>query len=105
MWAELADLARQTPSFSGLWSLHMRTDTRIRLAICSRMLACAGTLSVPVTAYAEGDAASGEKIFAHCAPAIRPSRVKTRLDRRWPASSAARAGGSPGIAIRRQSRD
>ena len=32
------------------------------------MLASAGALSVPVTAYAQGDAAAGEKVFAHCTP-------------------------------------
>jgi cytochrome c len=32
------------------------------------MLACTGTLSVPFAAHAEGDAAAGEKLFAHCAP-------------------------------------
>jgi cytochrome c len=68
MRAEFADLAQQTSSFSGLWSLHMRTDTRIRAAVCSIMLASAGTLLVPLTAYAKGDAAAAEKIFAHCAP-------------------------------------
>jgi cytochrome c len=46
----------------------MHTLTRIRAAACSIVLASAGTLSVPLTAYAEGDAAAGEKIFAHCAP-------------------------------------
>jgi cytochrome c len=46
----------------------MRADTRIRVAICLVMLACTGTLSVPFAAHAEGDAAAGEKIFAHCAP-------------------------------------
>jgi cytochrome c len=46
----------------------MRTVTRIHVAICSMMLACTGTLSVPLAAHAEGDAAAGEKIFAHCAP-------------------------------------
>jgi cytochrome c len=46
----------------------MRTVTRIRVAICSMMLACTGMLSVPLAAHAEGDAAAGEKIFAHCAP-------------------------------------
>jgi cytochrome c len=40
---------------------------RIRAAACSIMLASAGALSMPLTAYAQGDAAAGEKIFAHCA--------------------------------------
>ena len=46
----------------------MRIVIRIRVAICSMMLACTGTLSVPLAAHAEGDAAAGEKIYAHCAP-------------------------------------
>ncbi len=46
----------------------MCTVTRIRGAICSIMLACTGTLSIPLAARAEGDAAAGEKIFTHCAP-------------------------------------
>jgi cytochrome c len=46
----------------------MHTRTRIRAASCLIMLASAGTLSAPLTANAEGDAAAGEKIFAHCAP-------------------------------------
>ena len=46
----------------------MHTLTRIRAAAYSIVLASAGTLSGPLTAYAEGDAAAGEKIFAHCAP-------------------------------------
>jgi cytochrome c len=32
------------------------------------MLASAGALSMQLTAYAQGDAADGEKVFAHCAP-------------------------------------
>src|SRR5258708_11148462 len=46
----------------------MRFVTRIRVAICTMMLACTATLSVPLAANAEGDAAAGEKVFAHCAP-------------------------------------
>jgi cytochrome c len=45
----------------------MRSFTRIRAAGCSIMLASAGALAVPLTAYAQGDAAAGEKVFAHCA--------------------------------------
>ena len=41
----------------------MRTVTRIRVAICSMMLACTGTLSVPLAARKEGDAAAGEKVI------------------------------------------
>jgi len=46
----------------------MHTLTRIRTATCLIVLASAATLSVPLTANAEGDAAAGEKVFAHCAP-------------------------------------
>ena len=46
----------------------MHTLTRIRAAGNLMMLASAGTLSVPLPAYAQGDAAAGEKVFAHCAP-------------------------------------
>jgi cytochrome c len=46
----------------------MHTLTRIRAAAYSIVLVSAGTLSVPLAAYAEGDAAAGERIFAHCAP-------------------------------------
>jgi cytochrome c len=42
--------------------------TKIRAAIYLTMLTCAGTLSVPLAAHADGDAAAGEKVFAHCAP-------------------------------------
>ncbi|SIO65247.1 cytochrome c [Bradyrhizobium erythrophlei] len=46
----------------------MHTLTRIRAAGYLIILATAGALSVPLTAYAQGDAAAGEKVFAHCAP-------------------------------------
>ena len=46
----------------------MHTLTRIRAATCLAMLASAATLSTPLAANAEGDAAAGEKVFTHCAP-------------------------------------
>ena len=46
----------------------MHSLTRVRAAAYSIVLASGGALSVPLTAYAEGDAAAGEKNFAHCAP-------------------------------------
>ena len=46
----------------------MHALTRIRAAIHLTVLTCGGTLSVPPAAHAEGDAAAGEKVFAHCAP-------------------------------------
>jgi cytochrome c len=46
----------------------MHSLTKIRAAGYMIMLASAGALSVPLTAHAQGDAAAGEKVFAHCAP-------------------------------------
>src|SRR5260370_39103239 len=46
----------------------MHPPARIRAAGYSIMLASAGALSAPLTAYAQGDVAAGEKVFAHCAP-------------------------------------
>ena len=56
----------------------MHPLTRIRAAGYSIMLASAGALFVPLTAHAQGDAAAGEKIFAHCAPchATKPGENK-----------------------------
>jgi len=45
----------------------MHSLTKIRAAGYLIMLASAGELFVPVTAYAQGNAAAGEKVFAHCA--------------------------------------
>jgi cytochrome c len=46
----------------------MHSLTTIRAAAYSIMLASAAVLSVPFTAHAQGNAAAGEKVFAHCAP-------------------------------------
>jgi cytochrome c len=46
----------------------MHSLTRIRAAGYSIMLASVGVFSIPPTAHAQGDAAAGEKVFAHCAP-------------------------------------
>jgi cytochrome c len=46
----------------------MHSLTRIRVAGYSIMLASVGVFSMPPTAHAQGDAAEGEKVFAHCAP-------------------------------------
>ena len=56
----------------------MHTLTRIRAAGYLIMLVSAGALSVPLTAYAQGDAAAGEKVFAHCAAchSIKPGENK-----------------------------
>jgi len=42
----------------------MHSLTRIRAAAYSIMLASAGALSVPLTAYAQGDAAAGANFIA-----------------------------------------
>jgi hypothetical protein len=54
-----------TPEFD---LMLMHSLARIRAAGYSIMLVFAGLLAVPLTAYAQGDAAAGEKVFAHCAP-------------------------------------
>ena len=46
----------------------MHSLTRIRAAASLKMLESAGALAMPVTAYARGDAAAGEKVFDHCPP-------------------------------------
>ena len=48
--------------------MSMRSLTRIPAAASSIMLVFAGVLAISVPAYAQGDAAAGEKLFAHCAP-------------------------------------
>jgi cytochrome c len=45
----------------------MQSFTEIRAARYSTMLVFAGVLAVPLTAYGQGDAATGEKTFVHCA--------------------------------------
>jgi cytochrome c len=58
---------RQFPGGAGAASLAlMHALTRIRGAAYSMMLASAWALSVPLPAYAQGDAAAGEQVFAHC---------------------------------------
>ena len=47
--------------------MRMRSLTRIPAAASSIMLVFAGVLAISVPAYAQGDAAAGEKLFAHCA--------------------------------------
>src|SRR5260370_39782110 len=47
--------------------LLMHSLTRICAAGYLIMLVFAGVLAMPLTAYAQGDAAAGEKVFAHCA--------------------------------------
>jgi cytochrome c len=48
--------------------LFMQSIARIHAAAYSIMLVAAGVLAMPLPAYAQGDAAAGEKLFAHCAP-------------------------------------
>jgi cytochrome c len=54
-----------TPEFD---LMLMHSLTRTRAAAYSIVLGFAGVLAMPLAAYAQGDAAAGEKIFAHCAP-------------------------------------
>ena len=56
----------------------MHSLTKIRAAGYLIMLVSAGALSVPLTAYVQGDAAAGEKVFAHCAAchSIKPGENK-----------------------------
>jgi cytochrome c len=46
----------------------MHSLTRISAAGYSIMLASVGVFSMPPTVHAQGDAAAGEKVFAHRAP-------------------------------------
>ena len=46
----------------------MHSLTTIRAAAYVIVLASTVVLSAPLTAYAQGDAAAGEKVFAHCVP-------------------------------------
>ena len=78
----------------------MRTLTRIRAAAYSIALVAAGTLSAPLAAYAEGDAAAGEKIFAHCPPCHSTKSGENKFGPSL-ASSAARAARYPALMIRR----
>ena len=45
----------------------MHSLTAIRAAGWSIMLVFSGVVAMPLTAHAQGDAAAGEKVFAHCA--------------------------------------
>jgi len=54
-----------TPEFD---LMLMHSLARIRVAGYSIMLVFAGVLAMPPPAYAQGDAAAGEKVFAHCGP-------------------------------------
>jgi cytochrome c len=54
-----------TPQFD---LMLMHSLARIRAPAYSIMLVFAGVLAMPPSAYAQGDAAAGEKVFAHCAP-------------------------------------
>jgi cytochrome c len=46
----------------------MYSLTRTPAAASAIMLVFAGVLAMSLPAYAQGDAAAGEKLFAHCAP-------------------------------------
>ena len=46
----------------------MSSTMKVNHSASSIMLVFAGVLAISVPAYAQGDAAAGEKLFAHCAP-------------------------------------
>src|SRR3981081_1024530 len=56
----------------------MHSLTRIRAAAHSIILASFGALSVPLTAYAQGDAAAGETVSVHgpACPSNKPGENK-----------------------------
>jgi cytochrome c2 len=60
----------------------MHSLTRIRAACYSIMLASVGVFFMPPTVHAQGDAAAGEKVFAHCAPchSNKPDNRGTKVD-------------------------
>ncbi len=75
----------------------MHTLTRIRAATYLIMLASAGTLSVPLTASAEGDAAAGEKVFVHCAPCHSTKPGENKLGPSLAGVFGRKAGTEPGF--------
>jgi cytochrome c len=75
----------------------MNTLTRIRAAGYLIMLASAGTLSVPPIANAEGDAAAGEKVFAHCAPCHSTKPGENKLGPSLAGVFGRKAGTEPGF--------
>ncbi len=75
----------------------MHSRSSIRAATYVIMLASAGTLSVPLTANAEGDAAAGEKMFAHCAPCHSTKPGENKLGPSLAGVVGRKAGTEPGF--------
>ena len=75
----------------------MHSRSSIRAATYVIMLASAGTLSVPLTAMAEGDAAAGEKVFVHCAPCHSTKPGENKLGPSLAGVFGRKAGTEPGF--------
>jgi len=75
----------------------MHSLTRIRATAYSIMLVFAGVLAMPHPAYAQGDAAGGEKIFAHCAPCHSAVHVRCCAGFRTPAVTRPRHARAAGV--------
>jgi cytochrome c len=75
----------------------MHSRSSMRAATYVIMLASAGTLSVPLTANAEGDAAAGEKMFAHCAPCHSTKPGENKLGPSLAGVVGRKAGTEPGF--------
>ena len=80
----------------------MHSLIRIRVAAYSIMLASAGALPQRLQRMRRVMRQQAKRSLPIAPPATRTSRVKTKSDHHWPASSAARAGRSPAITIRQQ---
>jgi cytochrome c len=75
----------------------MHALTRIRAATCLAMLASAATLSIPLAANAEGDAAAGEKVFVHCAPCHSTKPGENKVGSSLAGVLGRKAGTEPGF--------
>ena len=69
---------------------------RIRAVCYSMVLALAGALSLPFAAYAQGDAAAGEKVFAHCVPCHSTKSGENKLGPSLAGVFGRKAGTAPG---------
>jgi cytochrome c len=75
----------------------MHSRSSMRAATYVIMLASAGTLSVPLTANAESDAAAGEKMFVHCAPCHSTKPGENKLGPSLAGVVGRKAGTEPGF--------
>ena len=62
----------------------------------SIVLALAGALSLPFAAYAQGEAAAGEKVFAHCVPCHSTKPGENKLGPSLAGVFGRKAGTAPG---------